>query len=592
MRAIVALVAIVLGLLLSAPIAAATDITETKASYLVSLTDKMPVHAFLKATKIDATYVYEHALNGFAADMYPYQARGILHNPFVQAVQRDLEVSLVAQTLPTGIDRIEADLNAISNIDGIDDRVDGDIAILDTGVDMDHPDLNVAGGVFCIETSPEDGHGHGTHVSGTAAALDNGFGVVGVAPGARIWAVKVLNSGGSGTFASVACGIDWSVANAAVIEVISMSLAGSGSDDGNCGFTNGDILHQAVCRAVDVGIVVVVAAANSNADAKFFVPAAYDEVITVSAVQDLDGQPGNDFLASFSNWGEDVDIAAPGVNIWSTDKNGGYRYFSGTSMSTPHVSGAVVIAILLDGKPTDKAGTKALKVFLIANGAVPQTDPKGFTGDRDAFPEPMLLIENLDGEPAPPPDPDPSPPLPIETEFTFNPTLPNVGDTVQFDSTTTGGKTPYTFAWNLGDGGSSTVEDPSHVYTISGTYTAALIATDADGVTASASQDVTVTDEDVTAPVVVFLSPLDGDLVWWKITVHIRATDDGVVMLTELYIDGRLKASVASGDFLYTLQTQGLRSGTHTFMAVAYDAAGNIGTTVISVTTVKMTGKK
>ncbi len=507
--------------LVASPVFAEQE-AEAASDYIVILSDGMPAGAFLKAANMEASHIYGYALNGFAAEMLPYQARGMLHNPHVLQVVPDRPVWLQAQVLPTGIDRVEADLNNVSKIDGVDERVDVDIAILDTGVDLDHPDLNVAGSAFCIETSPEDGHGHGSHVSGTAAALDNDIGVVGVAPGARIWAIKVLNSGGSGTFASVACGIDWAVSNAAIIEVISMSLGGFGSDDGNCGFTNGDVLHQAVCRAVDVGIVVVVAAGNNNQDASTFIPAAYDEVITVSAVQDLDGQPGNDFLASFSNWGADVDIAGPGVNIWSTDKNGGYRFFSGTSMATPHVAGAAAIAILLDGKPTDRAGTEALKAFLIANGTVPQNHSKGFTGDRDLFPEPMLIIENLDGEPAPPPDPVPEPPP---------------------------------------------VPDPP--------------------------PEPPLPPPDETGPNVTFLTPSDGDSVTWKITVHVRAEDnESAVMLTEFYVDGKLKASVASGELVYTLQTQGLHSGAHAFTAVSYDEAGNRGEDSISVFTTKKSGGK
>jgi len=124
-----------------------------------------------------------------------------------------------AQIIPTGIIRVFAEGNSSLDIDGIDDfRVDADVAVLDTGIDFDHPDLNLAMAIDCTWSGPyegtcagtrDDGHGHGTHVAGTIGALDNGFGVVGVAPGVRLWAVKVLTNYGTGTTAQIVAGIDW-----------------------------------------------------------------------------------------------------------------------------------------------------------------------------------------------------------------------------------------------------------------------------------------------------------------------------------------------------------------------------------------------
>ena len=232
-----------------------------------------------------------------------------------------------------------------------------DVAVIDTGVDFDHPDLNVytAGATNCsTATTADDGNGHGTHVAGTIGALDNRIGVVGVAPGARIWPVRVLNDAGSGTWSAVICGIDYVTAHASEIEVANMSLGGGGADDGNCGNTNGDAMHQAICRSVAAGVTYVVAAGNSAADASTFVPAAYDEVITVSALADFDGKPDglgaatcrsdlDDTFASFSNYGDDVDVVAPGVCIKSTWMGGGYSTISGTSMASPHVAGAAAL---------------------------------------------------------------------------------------------------------------------------------------------------------------------------------------------------------------------------------------------------------
>ncbi|MEK6223046.1 MAG: S8 family serine peptidase, partial [Chloroflexota bacterium] len=139
-----------------------------------------------------------------------------------------------SQVIPTGVLRINANLSSTLAGNG-SGSVNVDVAVLDTGVDIDHPDLNVVGGFNCTggqSSKYNDGHGHGTHVSGTIGAIDNGSGVVGVAPGARIWGIKVLNNGGLGSLSEIICGIDWVTANASTIEVANMSLGGRGSDDG------------------------------------------------------------------------------------------------------------------------------------------------------------------------------------------------------------------------------------------------------------------------------------------------------------------------------------------------------------------------
>jgi subtilisin len=197
-------------------------------------------------------------------------------------------------------------------------EVNVDIAVIDTGIDLDHPDLNARNGTNCVSPGApaEDDHGHGTHVAGTAAARDNDSGVVGVAPGARVWAVKVLNAAGSGTTSQIVCGIDWVTANArtgAGIEVANMSLGGQSlfGSFSTCSST-WDPMHPAICRSVNAGVTYAVAAGNSAANSNSFVPATYAEVITVSALADFNGQPGggaaatcradeDDTFANFSN---------------------------------------------------------------------------------------------------------------------------------------------------------------------------------------------------------------------------------------------------------------------------------------------------
>ncbi len=302
-------------------------------------------------------HIYGTALRGYAARMTADEVVRVRSDDRVVGVSADRTVSTFAQSTPTGVDRVDAEQSPTANIDGTDDRVDVDVAVIDTGVDLDHPDLNVyeAGAKNCSTgRSADDGNGHGTHVAGTVGALDNDSGVVGVAPGARVWPVRVLDNRGSGRWSDIICGIDYVTQHADEIEVANMSLGGAGTDDGNCGNTNDDAMHQAICNSVAAGVTYAVAAGNDYADASGSVPAAYDEVITVSALADFDGQPGgeaastcredgDDTFADFSNYGADVDLIAPGVCIESTWTKGGYDTISGTSMASPHVAGGAAL---------------------------------------------------------------------------------------------------------------------------------------------------------------------------------------------------------------------------------------------------------
>src|SRR5262249_11939273 len=208
---------------------------------------------------------------------------------------------------------------------------------------------------------PNDDHGHGTHVAGTVAAAYNGQGVVGMATNAQLIPVKVLNSTGYGTDAQVICGLDY-IAGLAQSQpgpyVVNMSLG----HENRPGETTCDssALHQAVCNLTNAGVTVVAAAGNSGVDASSFVPAAYDEVIAVSAFTDFDGKRSfagcqadfsdygyqcDDMLADFSNYGTVVDVAAPAVHILSDWNDGGQSIISGTSMAAPHVAGAAALVL-------------------------------------------------------------------------------------------------------------------------------------------------------------------------------------------------------------------------------------------------------
>ncbi len=343
--------------------------------------------------------LYHSALKGYAATISQARIGDIRRDPRVAFVSEDRDVQAVAQTLPSGVDRIdgESSSHALSNSWGIA------VAVIDTGSGP-HTDLNIAGGKNCqTGNSFSDGNGHGTHVAGTIGAINNTAGVVGVAPGIPIYSVRVLDNRGSGKWSNVICGIDWVTANAASlhIKVANMSLGGGGSDDHNCGNTDGDAMHKAVCKSVAAGVTYVVAAGNDNVDLSGFVPAAYDEVLAVTAVADFNGKPGggaaatcradvDDTAADFSNFAAPgVDdghtIAAPGVCINSTWKGGGYNIISGTSMASPHAAGTAALCIATGncpGRPSDVMGKLRVDAALHSAGYGFAGDPNSPIGDR------------------------------------------------------------------------------------------------------------------------------------------------------------------------------------------------------------------
>lgn len=388
----VALTALALILAGTIPVSATPS-----SAYIVVLRDGASLDGTLaahgRAHRLDVFQVYRHALRGYAARMSPQAAAALARDPAVASVTPDRVVTIDAQTVPTGINRIDGESSSTVSGNG-SGTVDVDVAVIDTGIDTSHKDLNVVGGKNCSSgKSFKDGNGHGTHVAGTIGAKDDGNGVVGVAPGARLWAVRVLNNAGSGTWSSVICGIDWVTANAGTIEVANMSLGGGGSDS-SCG--GSDALHNAICASVKAGVTYVVAAGNSSDDAAKHVPATYDEVITVSALADFNGLAGgggaatcrsdvDDTFADFSNYGSDVDIIAPGVCILSTWKGGGYNTISGTSMASPHVAGAAALY-----KAKNAGATPAqVKAALQAAG----NDGWDNSDDRDGIKEKLLNVD-------------------------------------------------------------------------------------------------------------------------------------------------------------------------------------------------------
>ena len=224
------------------------------------------------------------------------------------------------------------------------------IAILDTGVDLDHPDLAdklISSIDFSYSATADDVYGHGTHVAGIAAAMtNNAIGVAGLGYTATIMNVKVLSDSGAGAYSWIASGIIWAADNGA--EIINMSLGGSFASSA---------LEDAINYAWSKGVVVVAAAGNSGTASPFY-PAYYTNCIAVAATD------ANDARASWSNYGDWVDVAAPGVSIYSTLKNNGYGYKSGTSMASPHVAGLAALVFTTvsdasgDGKLNDEVRSR------------------------------------------------------------------------------------------------------------------------------------------------------------------------------------------------------------------------------------------
>lgn len=289
-------------------------------------------------------HVYGSTIEGFSVSLSEEQAQLLAKDPAVSYIEPDRIIQISqkgkpggggstapAQTTPWGITRVGGFVNYTGT---------NKAYVIDSGIDLDHPDLNVAGYGFNGTSgrdakSLDDGNGHGTHVAGTIAAKNNTIGVVGVAAGALVVPVKVLGATGSGSTSGVIAGVNYVGGNGQAGDVANMSLGGGVSQS----------LDDAVVAASS-RVKFVLAAGNSSADANTSSPARANgnNIYTISAMD------SSDRLASFSNYGNPpVDYAAPGVGIQSTYKGGGYASLSGTSMAAPHVAGILLLGNVSSG---------------------------------------------------------------------------------------------------------------------------------------------------------------------------------------------------------------------------------------------------
>lgn len=498
---------------------------------------------------IETGHVYEHALKGFSAKIPPQALNGLRNHPLIELIEPDQIQSINEQTIPTGIRRMARLENDFVPIDGTSDSPDVDIAVIDTGIDADHEDLLVSGGVKysmgIMSTNYDDDHGHGSHVAGTIAARDNGIGVVGIVPGARLWAVKVLSKTGSGYLSDIIKGIDWVTARASTIEVANMSIGGSGY---NLSYRN------ALANCVAKGVVVMVAAGNEatdvyGADRTFGtsddrVPAAFPEVAAISALADSDGLPGgtggstsygkDDSFATFSNFshsviagnpvtstGKAIDLILPGVSIYSTYKANGYATMSGTSMASPHAAGLAALYILQNSRATNAAGVYAIRQALIDKGKE-QSDPLyGLInrGDPDANPE--RLGWAVFGESTPPVN---QPPVAnAGPDQTVRDTDGSGDQMVTLDgSASTDDKEIKKWEWKLNDTVIGTASSVSYLFPV-GSSTVTLTVWDAGDLNSSDQVVVTVLANQ--APMANFSVVTDG----LKATFTDQSTDDGQI---------------------------------------------------------------
>ena len=330
-----------------------------------------------KAHGFKERHVYRHALRGYAATLPAGAADAIRKRPEVLSVTEDGEKRLYAVQPPQitsgGVLRIEGDESSTRSGDGRG-TVNVNVAVVDSGVPK-HVDLNVVGSTSCVQAEQGGSiNAHGTVVAGLIGALDNKIGVVGIAPGARLWSVQVGKSTGTVNDSDLLCGLDWVTATRTDgdpnndIAVANLSLGGKlpgKASNGSCADSPDYPLARAICGAIAAGVVIVAAAGNASEDFQNADPATFSEVLTVTAIADFDGQPGglartdcvgnegivDDKAANFSNFAtlpEDKahTVAAPGVCLRSTVPFDSYSGgLAGTSFSAPLVSGVVALCI-------------------------------------------------------------------------------------------------------------------------------------------------------------------------------------------------------------------------------------------------------
>ena len=491
------------------------------------------------------------------------------HDPSVEFAEPNLIVSTAYTPSDSNFTQAQWDMKTVSAPQAWD-ITKGDpsviIAILDTGVSQTHLDLagKIAMNInFTDSPTFDDIYGHGTHVAGiAAAATDNGIGIAGLGFNSRIANVKVMSDIGSGSISGVANGIIWATDNGA--KVISMSLGAPGA--------NSSTWRDAVNYAWGKGAVIVAAAGNDATDEQFY-PAVYPNVIAVAST-DITEQ-----LSPYSNYGDWVDIAAPGGPIWSTVPNNGYNYKSGTSMATPHVAGlaGLLFAVAKDTNGNGFVNDEVRKCIETTADLIGQITNIS-AGRINAY-KAVQCAGGVAGDTTPP---------------TASITSPASGSTVSGTTTIQASATdnvgvakvelynngalfgtdtasPYNFAWD-------TTQSPSGQYSLqSKAYDAA------NNIGSSAPITVTV---DNTPPTVSLTGPSVTTAARRStITIAATASDNIAVAKVEFYVNGALQCLDTSSPYSCAWKVPAAPKKTYTVVANAYDTAGNVATSpLITIT--------
>jgi hypothetical protein len=530
----------------------------------VVLVDGAAAAAVAEDHGLEASGSTEGPIPTMTVELTAAEAAALDADPRVSGLSRNVTFEANGDRIPPVVPRVDADQPPVSA--GTSTTVpQGAIAILDTGVDT-HPDYNLAGGVDCVFGSEvyTDGNGHGTGVAGVMASQADGSGIVGTAPGAAIYSVKVLDAKLNGNVSTLACGLNWVATHASALDirVVNLSLGTYGTDTGNCGRTSGDVLHQAVCAVVEAGVVVVTAAGNKSRDFAGQVPAAYDEVLTVTNLVDFDGRPGglatarpcstaqfDDTPSTESNYAVSAadaahTVSAPGECPFTTKKGNRYGYItSGTSMSSAAAAG-VVLDCLQPGQPC--AGQTPAQVISTIVGSAQAAgaahgfpgDPSSQVGNRHYGYLVTTLFTGSGGPTTPPTTTPPTTTPPTTTPPTTTP------PTTTPPTTTPPETTPPTTP--------PTTTPPTTTPPVA----------------------------DHTSPTAVITAPANGSVLSGVVVLRAEATDDVGVVAVRFYAGTILLGSatqVADGGWELVYDTRTARNATYSVVARAYDAAGNLG---------------
>jgi subtilisin family serine protease len=378
------------------------------AAYIVTVSKGANPEEIARAHGVSPRFVYRNALDGFAGDLPQQALDGLSRNPNVLRIEPDGIASI--ESPPWGLDRIDQRALPLNQTYNYQTDAAGVRAyIIDTGIRFDMTEFQgrAISGYDFIDNDPDasDCHGHGSHVAGTV-----GGATVGVARGVTLISVRVLSCSGSGTWSQVIAGIDWVTADAQArggLAVANMSLGGS---------TNLSV-NDAVTTSIHAGVVYAVSAGNNSSNACNQSPAGTPEAVTVGATDSTDTR------ASFSNYGNCVDLFAPGVNVLSVNAacqtTSCYKTLSGTSMASPHVAGVAAIYRALNPTATATQIAQAL-----IDNATPGIVINPGTGSPN-----RLLYSILGSGPLPPPPPPPPPGPPVhvgdvDVSVTFSASLP------------------------------------------------------------------------------------------------------------------------------------------------------------------------